>query len=135
MFQQSSSEGRSSGFQDLLRDPRYCHFFDLFNEGKYFEAHEVLEGLWLPLRGTPEADYFKGLIQLAGAFVHERKHRIQPAIALLDLAEKNLYKYGPHMLGIQLEPVLGLIAEWKAALRKPEVLQSTVQPHLRTPKE
>jgi predicted metal-dependent hydrolase len=130
MCQQSSSEGRSSGFQDLLRDPRYCHFFDLFNEGQYFEAHEVLEELWLPLRGTPEADYFKGLIQLAGAFVHERKHRIQPAIALLELAEKNLSRYTPAMLGIRLEAVLVLIAEWKAALRKPEVLRSTSRPHL-----
>jgi predicted metal-dependent hydrolase len=133
MCVQSSSDGGYSGLQDVLRDPRYHRFFELFNKGEYFEAHEVLEEVWLPLRGSPGADFFKGLIQLAGAFVHERKQRVQPAIALLNLAEKNLSRYAPVMLGIQLEPILGLIHQWKAWLCDLAVRQNNPRPCLRVP--
>ncbi len=128
-----SSSGASPGIQNLADDPRYHRFFELFNQGKYFEAHEVLEELWLPLRGTPTADYFKGLIQLAGAFVHERKERVQPAIALLHLAEKNLSRYRPEMLGIELRPVLELIAQWEGALCGHPMPGNIPRPCLRRP--
>ena len=53
-----------------------------------------------------DAQYFKGLIQAAGAFVHLQKQfehpthpkhgrRLGPAVRLFRLAEKNLLPYGP----------------------------------------
>ena len=34
-------------------DVRYAGYFELFNRGKFYEAHDVLEDLWLPLRKEP----------------------------------------------------------------------------------
>jgi len=50
-------------------DPCYEGYFICFNEQNYYQAHDVLEHLWLKDRG-PAHRFFKGLIQLAGAFVH-----------------------------------------------------------------
>jgi predicted metal-dependent hydrolase len=43
----------------------------LFNEGRYFEAHEVLERPWL-LAPEPEKAFLKGLIHAAVALHHYR---------------------------------------------------------------
>jgi predicted metal-dependent hydrolase len=32
-------------------DPRYWGYFRTFNEGRFYEAHDVLEDLWLECRG------------------------------------------------------------------------------------
>lgn len=91
---------------------RYLGFFACFNRGLFYEAHEVLEELWLPSRGRPEGLFYKGLIQLAGAFVHLQKSRLRPAGALLRLARKNLAAYPPVYQGIQTASVIRLIHDW-----------------------
>jgi predicted metal-dependent hydrolase len=56
----------------------YLYGFDLFNQGYYWEAHEVWEGLWhLCGRTGPVADCLKGLIKFAAAGVKVRER--QPA--------------------------------------------------------
>jgi len=94
-------------------DHRYTAFFSAFNEQRFFEAHEILEALWLPIRRQPEGDFYKGLIQLAGAFVHFQKDRLGPAVALLRLARKHLSAYPCHHEGLTLEVVLRSINEWE----------------------
>jgi hypothetical protein len=74
-------------------DPHYLGYFECFNRGQFFEAHEVLEELWLADRHGPNGAFYKGLIQLAGAFVHLQKDRPRPAAALFKLARANLEKY------------------------------------------
>jgi hypothetical protein len=93
---------KSPRIADLLADlpddpgphglPRhYAGFFHCFNQGLYFEAHDVLEELWLAGGKTGENyAFYKGLIQWAGAFVHLQKGRLRPAVALFDLAATNL---------------------------------------------
>ena len=71
-------------FQDRELDAHYLGFFECFNRQICYEA--VLEPLWLEQRGRPEAALYKGLIQLAGAFVHLQKRRLPPAAALFRLA-------------------------------------------------
>ena len=66
---------------DGLHARHYLGFFKCFNAQFYYEAHDVLEELWLPLRGTPQARFYQGLIQVAGGFVHLQKNRIAPARA------------------------------------------------------
>ena len=70
--------------------PYYLGYFACFNQQLYFEAHDVLEELWLVDRKGPDGDFYKGLIQLAGAFVHLQKNRLRPSAALFKLAEANL---------------------------------------------
>src|SRR5262245_52833141 len=57
-------------FQGGPIDAYFLGYIECFNRQLYFEAHEVLEQLWLPQRSGPDGDFYKGLIQLAGAFVH-----------------------------------------------------------------
>jgi predicted metal-dependent hydrolase len=68
-------------------------FIALFDQQLFYEAHDVLEDLWLRDRTGPEGAFYKGLIQLAGAFVHVQKHRLGPAAALFRLALNNLAPY------------------------------------------
>ncbi len=90
---------------DLALDPRYQGYFTCFNAAQYYEAHDVLEDLWLETEGD-DFLFFKGLIQVAGAFVHLQKHflhphhpkhgrRLRPAVRLFDLAITNLEPYAP----------------------------------------
>jgi predicted metal-dependent hydrolase len=99
-------------FMGRGRDPHYLAFFDCFNRQLYFEAHEVLEEIWLPQRHGPKGRFYKGLIQLAGAFVHLQKGRPGPAAALFNLAQSNLEHYQPIQEGLDLGPVLALIQHW-----------------------
>jgi hypothetical protein len=94
-------------------DPCYTGYFTCFNDQRYYEAHDVLEHLWLQKRDENYA-FYKGLIQLAGAFVHLQKQflrpthpkdggRARPAVRLLLLAAKNLESYRPHHLRLDVE--------------------------------
>ena len=103
-----------------LFDPCYLGYFECFNTQRYYEAHDVLEHLWLKDgRDAPDYAFYKGLIQLAGAFVHLKlqhahplhpKHgkRLAPARRLFLLAQTNLTSYAPHHGGLDLEIPLGL---------------------------
>ena len=100
--------------QDL--DPHYLAFFDCFNQQLFFEAHEVLEKLWLPQRQQSNGLFYKGLIQFAGAFVHLQKGRLQPAVALLRLARGNLGGYPAVHYRLNVTEVIELIESWLGKL-------------------
>jgi predicted metal-dependent hydrolase len=96
-------------------------YADCFNGQRFFEAHEVLEEVWLPQRASFSAAFLKGLIQLAGAFVHLQRHgakypRLRPAAALLKLAHSNLAPFQPQFAGLEVTPLLELIDHWQAEL-------------------
>ena len=93
-------------------DPHYLGFFACFNRGLFYEAHDVLEELWLPLRREREGDFYKGLIQLAGAFVLLQKGRLAPAARLFEMARENLVKYPDHHQGLQISRITRLISDW-----------------------
>ena len=97
-------------------DAHYLGFFECFNRQLFFEAHDVLEELWLADRDGPNYSFHKGLIQLAGSFVHLQKDRLRPAVALFDLAAANLTKYPDQHEGINVTELHGLIAAWRAAV-------------------
>ncbi|MEI9959976.1 MAG: DUF309 domain-containing protein [Limisphaerales bacterium] len=99
-------------------DPRYAGYFALFNQQKFYESHDVLEDLWLPDRHGPNGNFYKGLIQLAGAFVHLQKNRLRPSAALFKLAHANLEKYPAVHERLNLAAVLLLIAGWLRQLER-----------------
>jgi predicted metal-dependent hydrolase len=106
-------------------DPRYAGYFVLFNRQEFYEAHDVLEDLWLADKHGPNGNFYKGLIQLAGAFVHLQKNRLRPAAALFKLARTNLEKYPRRHEQLDLAAVLALIADW---LQRLEQNEFTVNP-------
>jgi predicted metal-dependent hydrolase len=103
--------------------PELCAFVALFNEGSYYEAHDVLEHLWL--RCTDERrSFLQALIQLAGAFVHFQKHRLHPAhpthgrrlspgARLLELATRRMAPYGSRYLNLDVSCLIESCTRWK----------------------
>jgi predicted metal-dependent hydrolase len=112
----------------LALDPCYQGYFRCFNAGQYYEAHDVLEHLWLANgRGDANFAFYKGLIQVAGAFVHLKKHaarpthakdgrRLRPATRLFALAIANLAGYGPRHLALDVDALRALCARHVAAI-------------------
>ena len=90
----------------------YLGYFECFNRQLFYEAHDVLEELWLPERKGCNGDFFKGLIQLAGAFVHLQKNRLKPAAALFRLARANLEKYPQQHERLQIPGLLRVVEWW-----------------------
>lgn len=93
-------------------DAHYLGFFECFNTGYYYEAHDVLEELWLSCRKEPRGDFYKGLIQLAGAFVHLKHNRLRPAAALFKLSRGYVQRFGPVQERLHVPTVLVLIQQW-----------------------
>ena len=102
----------------LALHPCYQGYFTCFNAQQYYEAHDVLEHLWLQTSG-PDHAFFKGLIQFAGAFVHLQKQRahpthakhgrrLRPAVRLFRLAAANLAPYLPRHLQLDVAAICAL---------------------------
>ena len=108
--------GRPGPGPATASDPRYAGYFTCFNAGQYYEAHDVLEHLWLRCRDE-NAPFYKGLIQIAGAFVHLQKQylhplhpkhasRLRPAVRLLRLGAQNLAPFAPRHLRLDVAALL-----------------------------
>lgn len=110
-------------------DPHYAGYFKCFNNQLYYEAHDVLEELWLGERKSAQAAYYQGLIQVAGAFVHLQKGRLAPASRLFALALKNLAPYPSHHAALDLEMVRRLCEEHMRALEESSFTQNPWSPN------
>ncbi len=99
-------------------DPHYLGYFHCFNKQLFYEAHEVLEHLWLRDRHGPNGSFYKGLIQLAGAFVHLQRNHTPPAAALLKLALANFDKYPRIHEHLNLETTCQLARKWLEELER-----------------
>ena len=116
---QLSGTAPEQASDEIATHPCYLGFFRCWNEQRYYEAHDVLEHLWLETK-SEDANYFKGLIQAAGGFVHLQKQferpthpkdgrRMYPAVRLFRLAEKNLMPFAPMRHRLDVESFLQLI--------------------------
>ena len=125
-FVQSLEAGASTaGGTRIAAHPYYRAFFQCWNEQRYYVAHDVLEQVWLHDPITPEdAQYFKGLIQAAGAFVHLQKQyqypthpkhgkRLGPAVRLFRLAEKNLTPFGAERHDLNLDQFRQMLSRYR----------------------
>jgi hypothetical protein len=63
----------------------------LFNEHRFWEVHEVLEGLWKELKGS-EKELVQGLILVAAALVHAQKDEMGVMWTMLADALRRLDK-------------------------------------------
>ena len=94
----------------------YLGYFECFNRGLFYEAHDVLEELWLPVRHDADGKFYQGLIQLAGAFVHLQKNRLRPAAALFEKARINLQRYPSVHHALDVSKTLDLAELWLTRL-------------------
>jgi hypothetical protein len=128
-FVQAMGGGDAKAKGGTIADhPYYRAFFRCWNEQRYYEAHDVLEQVWLEKTTTSDdAQYFKGLIQAAGAFVHLQKQfehpthpkhgrRLGPAVRLFRLAEKNLEPFGAVRHGFDLAKFRKMLSRYERAI-------------------
>jgi hypothetical protein len=89
----------------MTANDAHREFARLFNEEKFFEAHEVLEDLWRKT-AAPSRVYDQGLIQIAAALVHVQKRNTAGALQLLDKAKVNLVSCPPGYQGFAVPSLL-----------------------------
>jgi hypothetical protein len=123
---------------DIARHPYYRAYFQCWNEQRYYEAHDVLEQLWLNT-DTDDDNFFKGLIQVAGAFVHLQKNfehpthakhsrRLKPAVRLFLLAEKNLAPYSPVRHALDIAALLDLLRDEREKITRSDFQKNPWSP-------
>jgi uncharacterized protein len=87
------------------QDRRLIQFIKLFNSKKFFDAHEVLEDLWIETEGERK-DFYKGLIQSAVAFVHLERGNYRGARKLFRTSCGYLNRYPGIQEGIDVNKLL-----------------------------
>lgn len=88
-----------------IQPPALETFIRLFNDGHFFEAHEVLEDLWIVTTGA-ERDFYKGLIQYAVAFTHLSRKNFKGARSLHKRAAGYLKRYQPETEGVDVSRLM-----------------------------
>jgi hypothetical protein len=104
--------------RDLASAADYVEYEACFNGERFYEAHDALEPRWLRVRDRTEGLFLKGLIQLAGAFVHVQKGRVGPARALLARARHHLAPFSASITPVAVPAVLALLEEWDDRLAR-----------------
>lgn len=83
----------------------------LFNQGAFFECHEVLEEVWLQETG-PDKDFLQGLIKAAAAFHHFQRGTYQGMLNLLRASRDTLAPFAPARHGVELAALLTALEGW-----------------------
>ena len=123
----------------------YRAYFDCFNQRLYYEAHDVLEHLWLDCQNENRS-FFQGLIQIVGAFVHFQKQasapthpthsrRLAPGGRLLALARNRLAPYAhpktPLHMQLDVHSLVEQCRVWELQASQQNPLLASPSPHLR----
>src|SRR5574338_115995 len=119
---EATEEDTGSDRAEVEKHSYYRAFFRCWNEQRYYEAHDVLEQLWLSTKSA-DADFFKGLIQAARAFVHLQKRyeqplhpkhsrRLAPAVRLFRLAQTNLTSFAPCHHALDVSALCELLSRY-----------------------
>ena len=88
-------------------DPRFKEGLKLFNEGEFFECHEVIEELWLETpQGHPCRDLYKGVIQAAAAIYQFDREILSGAVSLYRTSIGYLEEYKPVALGLNVKKMI-----------------------------
>ena len=95
------------------------HGIELFNSGRYWDAHEAWEGDWMPDRKGPDSGFYKGLIQVAAGCLHYSRRNRRGAVNKWRSGADYLRPYLPAHRGIQLAPLVGAVDRYLAAMEEP----------------
>lgn len=108
------------------KEHEYLHGIVLFNQGKFFDAHEVLEDVW---RAAPyeEKKIWQGLVQVAVALHHHSTGNRVGMRSVLLRAMKNLAGHPRNFHGIQVSRLLKSLALWLEAFDNDQPLPSLPQ--------
>jgi sugar phosphate isomerase/epimerase/predicted metal-dependent hydrolase len=103
----------SEGKKDPVSLPEGVrHGIELFNQRRFFEAHEEIEAEWHAERGQIRRLY-QGILQIGVGYYHALNGNHRGAVLLLTDGIEKTSDFAPRALGIELEP---LLAAARAAL-------------------
>lgn len=116
-------------------DGRFKEGLRLFNEGDFFECHEVMEELWLQ---TPPSDayrdLYKGVIQAAAALYQFERGILSGALGLFQTATVYLGRYRPAALGLDVDKLIDDLKRCFAGLESWDGKKSVPFPRELVPK-
>jgi hypothetical protein len=96
-------------------DARLRRGLDLFNDGRFFESHEILEGFY---QDTEEAQkpFIEGLIQLAVAFrIFNEFGELKGPIRMIYQALIRFENYQPAFLQVRVKELSEAMEAWAKA--------------------
>ena len=73
----------------------------LFNEGKYFEAHEALEIAWLEEQGKVR-NLYRGILQIAVVYLHAKRRNYNGVVKVYGRSQKWLKDWPEFCRGINV---------------------------------
>jgi uncharacterized protein len=94
----------------MEKDRAIARAIQLFNDERYWEAHEVLEYLWKNAKGV-EREILNGIILVAAAFVHDEKDEPDVCISILRRARKKLDQAIGNYHGINTNRIADMVSE------------------------
>lgn len=101
----------------------------LFNNRKFFEAHEALEAVWLHSQGD-ERSLLHGLIQVAAAFHHQQRGNIRGFRRVFEKGVGKLEGLSRTTYHIDLADLLTQLEPWRVILSRAVSLDSLALPPL-----
>ena len=104
------------------RKHAFLKFIRTFDSGGYWEAHEILEEVWKQDR----QDFYKGLIQVAAAWVHLQRNNRAGVLKVLPRALGYLEKYPATYYSWKLDKLISDCRRCLTSVRNQE--QTTVSP-------
>ncbi len=93
-------------------EPEIDSFARCWDDERFFEAHEVLEGLWMRTRDERQ----RGLIQLAAALYHIQRGNLKGARTMVERALPRLQLSTPHAMPLPVETLLAFAQRLRAEL-------------------
>ncbi len=110
-------------------DPAVAAGIHLFNDRKFFEAHEALEAVWLKAHGE-EKVLLHGLIQVAAAFHHHARDNPAGFRSLLEKGSKKLERFGETEKGFDLSDLRRQLNSWRDFLHDAQAHHAPPAPPL-----
>ena len=82
--------------------PQAVEGFRLFNDGKYFEAHEALENAWNAEKGEIR-NLYRGILQIAVVYLHITRGNYNGALKVYARSQKWLKDWSPICRGVHVD--------------------------------
>ena len=111
-------------------DPRFKKAVELFNDGKWYDAHDVFEELWHET-ADPHRRSLQGVLQVAGGQLHLHRENRRGATILFGEALGRLKRPGTPDLGLDIQGLCTCIEKRLRALQSDEDPELCTVPVLR----
>ncbi|MDX2033331.1 MAG: DUF309 domain-containing protein [Blastocatellia bacterium] len=99
----------------------YSEGIALFNEGRYFECHEVWETIWLRAEGA-EREFLHAMIQIAAALHHRERGNAKGAASVHARAQARLAALPATMMGLDARAFADAVkAHFDGAATRPRI--------------